>query len=193
MNKLIFATSNQNKILEISKELNNFSLLSLHDIGYHHDIIEDGLTLKENALIKCRVIHEQYNIPCISDDTGLEVRALQGRPGVLSARYAGEAANSDLNIQKLLFNMQNVIDRRACFRTVICFKFKTYELFFEGTVDGVISSIKRGDAGFGYDPIFIPNGYEKTFAQLPLLEKNKISHRGQAVKKLKNYLDSFNF
>ena len=188
MNKYIFASFNQNKFLEISKQLSSIELLNLLDLGYHDEIIESGLTLKDNALIKSKTIYDKYNIPCIADDTGLEVYGLHGKPGVFSARYAGEKANTHDNIKKLLFEMQGVTNRKARFKTVISLKHNTEELFFEGVVDGVITTELLGFEGFGYDPIFLPNGYQKTFGQMSLEEKNQISHRSRAIQKLVNYL-----
>jgi len=188
MNRFIFASSNKNKFLEISKVLTDIELITLKDIGYNNNIVESGLTLKENALIKCQVVYKKYNLPCISDDTGLEVIALHGRPGVLSARYAGQNASAMENMKKLIIEMKNLKDRRARFRTIICLKYGLKEFFFEGVVNGAISHHIMGTEGFGYDPVFIPNGYGKTFAELSLSQKNTISHRIQAIKKLKKYL-----
>tara|TARA_B100000530_G_C15903393_1_gene466348 strand:+ start:329 stop:904 length:576 start_codon:yes stop_codon:yes gene_type:complete len=190
MNKLIFASSNTNKVLEISSHLKNIQLLSLADIGYYDPIIESGLTIEENAFIKAATIYSKYRIPCISDDTGLEVDALEGRPGVLSARYAGQPSNSKNNIQKLLRDMQGVENRSARFRTIICLINQDGKFFFEGIVNGSITKSMFGNQGFGYDPIFIPDGHQKTFAQLSLHAKNQISHRSQAVNKLVKYLSS---
>ena len=190
MNKLIFASSNNNKILEVSSHLNNIQLLSLADIGYSDSIVESGLTIEENAFIKANTIYSKYQIPCISDDTGLEVDALDGRPGVLSARYAGQPSNSQNNIQKLLKDMQGFENRSARFRTIICLINQDDKLFFEGVVNGCITHSIFGDQGFGYDPIFIPDGHKKTFAQISLNAKNQISHRSQAVNKLVKYLSS---
>jgi len=188
MNKYIFASSNQNKLLEISKQLSGITLLSLLDVGYYDEIIESGSTLTENALIKSNTIYNKYSLPTIADDTGLEVYKLDGRPGVFSARYSGEQANASENIKKVLHEMKEVTDRRARFKTVICLKNNFQELFFEGTVEGLIANEKSGDAGFGYDPIFIPNGCQKTFGEMSLDEKNKISHRSRAIQKLVDYL-----
>ena len=188
MTKYIFASSNQDKLLELSSQLNNIELLSLSDLGYVDEIVESGKTLEENALIKAKTIYNQYHIPCISDDTGLEVYALDNAPGVFSARYAGKYAKSEDNIKKLLNDMRNISDRRARFRTAICFKSHAEEKFFEGIVEGTISERKCGSHGFGYDSVFIPNGFNKTFAQMLLSEKNTISHRSQAIIKLSTYL-----
>ena len=130
MNRFIFASSNKNKFLEISKVLTDIELMTLKDIGYNNNIVESGLTLKENALIKCRVIHKKYDLPCISDDSGLEVLALHGRPGVLSARYAGQNASAMDNMEKLILEMKDLKDRRARFRTIICLKYGVKEFFF---------------------------------------------------------------
>ena len=189
MNKYIFASSNRNKIVELSNKLPDIELLGLADLGYCHEIIESGKTLESNAFIKAQAIYDHYNIPCISDDTGLEVYALDNRPGVYSARYAGIHATSEENIQKLLNEMRDFSDRRARFRTVLCFKSDSKLDFFEGIIEGSISFKKFGINGFGYDPIFIPHGFNKTFAQMTLQEKNSISHRGQAIMKLATYLN----
>jgi len=189
MNKYILASFNKNKLLEISSQLNHIELLSLRDVDYNQEIIESGITLQENALIKARTIYSKFHVACISDDTGLEVFTLDRAPGVFSARYAGPNCSSNDNILKLLNKMKGCHDRRARFRTVICLKSHLEEKFFEGCVNGVISNKKKGDQGFGYDPVFIPDGYDITFAQMSLKEKNKISHRSQAVKKLIQYLN----
>jgi len=190
MSKYILASSNQHKYIEIASKLNNINVLSLVDVGHVDEIIESGLTLRDNAFIKAKTIYEKYNISSIADDTGLEVYALNGQPGVFSARYAGEPSNANQNIKKLLLNLSQVKDRRARFRTVICLKTSFSELFFEGVVEGVITTKTMGEGGFGYDPIFLPNGYFQTFSQMTLEEKNKISHRGIAVDKLVTYLNS---
>ncbi|RPG58835.1 MAG: RdgB/HAM1 family non-canonical purine NTP pyrophosphatase [Flavobacteriales bacterium TMED191] len=190
MNKYILATSNNNKILEISSQLNTVNLLSLSDIGYFDEIDETGLSLEQNALIKSKTIYNKYNIDTISDDTGLEVDCLFGEPGVFSARYAGVHGDSKLNIEKLLKKMNKFSNRKAKFRTVICLKTKLKELFFEGICHGTISNKPLGLNGFGYDAVFIPNGQSKTFAQMNLVEKNKISHRFKAVQLLVNYIKS---
>ncbi|MBF25389.1 MAG: non-canonical purine NTP pyrophosphatase, RdgB/HAM1 family [Flavobacteriales bacterium] len=188
MNKYIFASSNPNKLLEISKQLSHLELLSLNDVEYFDEIIESGMNLRENALIKSKTIFDKYNIATIADDTGLEVYALNGEPGVFSARYAGQQANAHENINKLLSKMNNVKDRRARFRTVISLTTNNEQLFFEGVVDGIVTDKTTGQSGFGYDPIFVPNGFKKTFAEMSLEEKNTISHRSQAIKKLIEYL-----
>jgi XTP/dITP diphosphohydrolase len=189
MNKYIFASSNNNKILELSNRVPTLDIVSLVDIGYREEIVESGLTLEDNARIKARTIYDKYRISCISDDTGLEVDYLQGQPGVLSARYAGEPSDSKNNIIKLLKAMEGVQNRRARFRTIICLIDNNEEKFFEGVVEGSISNQVCGDNGFGYDPIFIPNGYEQTFAQISLQKKNQISHRAKAIDHLVTYLN----
>ena len=190
MHKYIFASFNKNKHTELASCLNHINLISLSDLGHQQEIIESGLTLTDNALIKAQTIYNQYQIPSISDDTGLEIHALHGEPGVFSARYAGTQADAHTNIEKVLSKLSNVTDRRARFRTVICLKTKMEELFFEGVVNGVITHSTIGHNGFGYDPIFIPDGHHKTFSQMTIEEKNQISHRGQAIKKLIKYLSN---
>ena len=189
MNKYIIASHNPNKVKEMQLRLRNISLISLKDIGYQDTIIESGISLKENALIKARCIYEKYNLPCISDDTGLEVDALNGEPGVFSARYAGINSDSNHNIDKLLSKLRGVKMRSARFRTVICLKNLQGDMFFEGVVEGVITNKKNGSGGFGYDPIFKPNGFNQTFSQMSLEKKNKVSHRGLALEKLISYLN----
>ena len=189
MNKYILASANKNKYIEIASRLTHVKLLSLVDVGHVDEIIESGMTLKENALIKAKTIYEKYHISSISDDTGLEVYALNGEPGVFSARYAGLPSNAAENIKKLLFNLNQVEDRRARFRTIICLQTNQQQVFFEGVVNGMITHEIMGDSGFGYDPIFIPDGYSRTFSQMTLQEKNKISHRSLAVDKLVHYLN----
>jgi len=187
MNKYILASSNFNKVLEFKSKLYNIQLISLSQIGYKDKILEYGLTLEDNALIKADTIFKKYNMPTISDDTGLEVNYLDGSPGVFSARYAGVDSNTEKNINKLLYQLDGVKDRKARFRTVICFKSNTDELFFEGCVSGKISTSSIGENGFGYDSVFIPDGHKITFAQMSVLDKNKISHRSIAIEKLSQY------
>lgn len=189
MKKLVFATHNHNKLKEVQEMLGDKkNLQGLYDIGCNEDIIEDGLTLEENAKIKANYVFNTYCVSCFADDTGLEVEALDGAPGVISARYAGEEKNPDANLNKLLENLHGETNRNAQFRTVICLKTDTQELLFEGICKGKIISQKKGTKGFGYDPIFIPDGYDQTFAELSSQEKNKISHRGLAFQKLVEYL-----
>lgn len=193
VNSLVFATNNQHKLEEIRSILGSrFEILSLNDIGCHVDIPETANTLEGNAIQKARYIVDHYGYDCFADDTGLEVPALGGEPGVHSARYAeGTDHNSEANMQKLLHRLEGVDDRRAQFRTVICLARKgdssNYTLF-EGVVKGTISKEKQGTEGFGYDPIFVPEGYNESFAQLGMDVKNHISHRARAVEKLVKYL-----
>ena len=190
--KIVFATNNEHKLEEIKDILGkDFEIVSLAEIGCHEDIPETGLTLEENARQKSTYIVEHYNHDCFADDTGLEVDALNGEPGVHSARYAeGTDHDSEANMRKLLSKMSNVKDRTARFRTVISLIINGVEHQFEGCVEGRIATEKHGKEGFGYDPIFIPEGYDKSFAELGEEVKNQISHRARAVKKLAEYLSS---
>ncbi len=190
--KIVFATNNKHKLEEIKDILGkDFEIVSLAEIGCHEDIPETGLTLEENAHQKSTYIVEHYNHDCFADDTGLEVDALNGEPGVHSARYAeGTDHDSEANMRKLLSKMSNVKDRTARFRTVISLIINGVEHQFEGRVEGRIATEKHGKEGFGYDPIFIPEGYDKSFAELGEEVKNQISHRARAVKKLAEYLSS---
>ena len=188
MSKYILASSNKSKLKEISHKLSSVELLSLEKLGYSDEIIESGVTLEDNAFIKANTIYSHYNMSCISDDSGLEVYSLDNAPGVLSARYAGAEASSEDNIRKLLKEMQHISDRRARFRTVLCLISNTEKKFFEGIVEGCITTHRIGSNGFGYDSIFIPNGFQKTFAQMSLNEKQQISHRSKAIDKLVQYL-----
>lgn len=189
--KLVFATNNLHKLKEVSVILGDkIELLSLNDINCHTDIPETSDTLEGNALLKAQFIHTHYGINCFADDTGLEVEALNGKPGVYSARYAGDAHNSEANMLKLIQDMEGKENRRAQFRTVISLIFDENTYQFEGIIKGQIIEEKRGLSGFGYDPIFIPEGYHETFAELGDEIKNKISHRAQAVNKLCKFLFS---
>ena len=190
--KIVFATNNKHKLEEIKDILGkDFEIVSLAEIGCHEDIPETGLTLEENARQKSSYIVEHYNHDCFADDTGLEVDSLNGEPGVHSARYAeGTDHDSEANMRKLLSKMSNVKDRTARFRTVISLIINGVEHQFEGRVEGRIATEKHGTEGFGYDPIFIPEGYDKSFAELGEEVKNQISHRARAVKKLAEYLSS---
>lgn len=190
--KIVFATNNKHKLEEIKDILGkDFEIVSLAEIGCHEDIPETGLTLEENARQKSTYIVEHYNHDCFADDTGLEVDVLNGEPGVHSARYAeGTDHDSEANMRKLLSKMSNVKDRTARFRTVISLIINGVEHQFEGRVEGRIATEKHGKEGFGYDPIFIPEGYDKSFAELGEEVKNQISHRARAVKKLAEYLSS---
>lgn len=189
--KLVFATNNAHKLSEVRELVKEtVDILSLTDIGCHEDIEETGDTLEQNALIKARYIKEKYGYDCFGDDTGLEVDALDGAPGVYSARYAGGDHDSKANMKKLLAELDGMSDRKAHFRTVIALIFKGEEYLFEGRVDGSIITEERGDAGFGYDPIFQPDGYVETFAELGLSVKNDISHRARAIKRLCEFLNA---
>lgn len=188
-NKLVFATNNAHKLEEIAFILGEkIELLSLKDIHCHTDIPETADTLEGNAMQKAEYVYKNYGLDCFADDTGLEVEALDGAPGVFSARYAGDGHNSEANMQKLLQNMQGKQNRKAQFRTAICLIMDGKEHIFEGVVKGEIIKEKKGGSGFGYDPIFVPDGYEQTFAELGNEIKNKISHRAKAVEKLCKYL-----
>ena len=187
--KLVFATNNKHKLEEVRAIIGDrVEILSLNDIDCHDDIPETADTLQGNALIKARYIHEKYNVDCFADDTGLEVEALDGAPGVYSARYAGEECDSQANMHKLLENLTGENNRKAQFRTVIALIIKGEEKLFNGIVKGEISREKMGNSGFGYDPIFIPEGSSKSFAQMSSEMKNSISHRYRATEQLSNYL-----
>ncbi|MBR8708447.1 non-canonical purine NTP diphosphatase [Bacteroides pyogenes] len=188
--KLVFATNNAHKLEEISSILGDkIELLSLKDIGCHEDIPETADTLEGNALLKSSFIYRNYGLNSFGDDTGLEVEALGGAPGVYSARYAGgEGHDSQANMRKLLCELEGVENRKARFRTAISLILDGKEYLFEGIINGEIIKEKRGDSGFGYDPIFKPEGYEQTFAELGAEVKNEISHRALAVKKLAQFL-----
>lgn len=187
--KLVFATNNKHKLDEVRAILGNrIEVLSLNDINCNDEIPETADTLEGNALIKARYIYDKFGINCFADDTGLEVEALGGEPGVYSARYAGEECNSENNMQKLLQNLTGKNNRNAQFRTVIALIINGEEKLFNGIVKGNISNSKMGDCGFGYDPIFIPEGFSESFAQMTSDMKNSISHRYRATEKLCNYL-----
>lgn len=188
MNKLTFVTNNAHKLKEVSAILGtDIPLQSLHEIGCNDEIPETADTLEGNALMKARYVHQRYGIDCFADDTGLEVAALDGAPGVYSARYAGPGHDSEANMQKLLTELNEKNDRRAQFRTVIALILKGKEYLFEGIVKGTIITERKGTGGFGYDPIFQPDGYDTTFGELPAEVKNNISHRARAVEKLKEF------
>lgn len=190
MKKLIFATNNVHKLEEVRAVVGDkFEILSLKEIGCNEDIEEPGETLQENALIKARYVKEKYGYDCFGDDTGLEVDALDGAPGVYSARYAGGDHDSVANMNKLLKELNGAINRKAHFRTVIALIMDDKEYLFEGRIDGAIIEEQRGPAGFGYDPIFMPDGYSLTFAELGSEVKNNVSHRALAVKALCEFLE----
>ena len=189
--KIVFATNNKNKLREIREILgSDFEIVSLSEIGCHEDIPETGDTLEENALQKAQFVCDKYHIGCFADDTGLEVEALDGQPGVHSARYAeGTDHDSEANMAKLLANLEDKSNRNAKFRTIIVLlQPNAQPIYFEGRVDGKIATEKHGTEGFGYDPIFVPEGYDKSFAELGEEIKNTISHRARAVVKLSEYL-----
>ena len=187
--KLVFATNNAHKVNEIQKLLgDSIHLLSLSDIGCQDDIPEDHATLEGNASQKSFFIYQKYGVNCFADDTGLEIEALNGEPGVYSARYAGEERNADNNMNLVLDKLSIIKNRKARFRTVISLVIDGHETQFEGVVEGCILEEKRGVTGFGYDPIFQPEESDLSFAQMSLEEKNKISHRGRAVQKLVEYI-----
>ncbi len=191
--KLIFATNNAHKVTEIKSALNNkFDVKSLADIDCFDDIPETEDTLEGNAKIKSTYVSNKFRTNCFGDDTGLEIEALNGEPGVYSARYAGENCSFEDNINKVLLNMKGAVNRKARFRTVISLILNNQEYQFEGVVDGEILTERVGDDGFGYDPIFKPNGYDITFAEMSIEDKNEISHRGLAVKKLIEFLNNYN-
>ncbi len=191
MTELVFASNNAHKVSEVQAILgNDFNLLSLKDIDYQKEIVEDADTLEGNAAIKARTIWKEKSINCFADDTGLEVDALDGNPGVLSARFAGEAHNDKANLDKLLRLMTTETNRKARFRTVVCLIINGQEMFFEGIVNGEISRNPSGEKGFGYDPVFIPETYDLSFAEMHESEKNAISHRGRVMEKLRDFLIS---
>jgi XTP/dITP diphosphohydrolase len=189
INELVFVTSNKNKIIEIQHKIGNqFSLKNLSDIGFHEDISEPFDTIQENAICKAKYIHDRFHIHCFAEDSGLVIEALNGEPGVLSARYAGEQKNDADNIELVLKKMKNIENRHAYFITVIALILNNQLFTFEGKVFGNITHEIIGSGGFGYDPIFQPNGYNHTFAELGIEVKNKISHRAKAVEQLIQFL-----
>src|ERR1700761_2134347 len=189
MQQLVFATNNAHKLEEVAEKLNGrIKLLSLNDINCHDDIDETATTFNGNASLKSHHIFNKYHINCFGDDSGLEIDALNGEPGVYSARYAGEHGNHAANIKMVLENMKAASNRKARFRTVISLIWDGQEHFFEGVVEGTIRNERSGSGGFGYDPIFEPAGYDITFAEMSMEEKNAISHRGRTVEKLVAFL-----
>ena len=189
--KFVFATNNAHKLEEVTAILGNrIELLSLKDIHCHVDIPETAETLEGNALLKAQYIFENYQMDSFADDTGLEVEALNGEPGVYSARYAGDGHNAEANMLKLLHNMEGIENRKAQFRTVFALIIDGKEHLFEGFIKGEIIKTRRGNSGFGYDPIFVPEGYSQTFAEMGNELKNKISHRAIATNKLCKFLNS---
>lgn len=193
MNTIIFATNNDNKVQEVRSVLKGkFNILSLKEAGIDINIPEPFDTLEENAFEKARVINQLAHQNCFAEDTGLEVESLNSEPGVKSARYAGKERSFEKNIDKLLRNLQNKENRKAQFRTVVCLIENGQEKLFEGICKGIIIAERRGVSGFGYDPVFVPEGSDKTFAQMSLEEKNVFSHRKKAIEKLISYLISEN-
>lgn len=195
MKTLLFASGNKHKIEEINAVLAplGYQVKGLHDLGIVEDIPETGATLNENAAIKAAYLYQKFGEDCFADDTGLEVEALNGAPGVYSARYAGAPKSDAKNMEKLLGALQTATNRKAQFRTVFCLIEGGKQSFFEGKVSGSIAMEPSGSAGFGYDPVFVPAGETLTFAQMPAADKNKISHRSRAVAALMDYLGKRNY
>jgi XTP/dITP diphosphohydrolase len=189
MNKIVFATNNPNKLAEVRALIPDWDIVSLTDIGCTEDILETENTLEGNAHLKADYITKKYGFNCFADDTGLEIEALNGAPGVYSARYAGNTTDSDANMNKVLTNLNTEKNRKAQFRTVIALNLENNIFEFEGICKGEILKYKQGNSGFGYDPIFKPTGYNKSFAEMTQTEKGAISHRGKAVSKLINFLN----
>ena len=190
--KLVFATNNSNKIKEVSNLISNqIAIISLKDIGCNEDIVESKNTIIDNAILKANYIKNNYGYDCFADDTGLEVDFLNGRPGVHSKRFAGENSTDELNMEKLLECMKESNNRNARFRTVIALNISNQVITFTGICEGEILKQRIGNNGFGYDPIFLPKGYNNSFGEMSLIEKNEITHRSKAVKKLINHLNKF--
>ncbi|UAM99530.1 non-canonical purine NTP diphosphatase [Polaribacter litorisediminis] len=190
--KLVFATNNLNKLKEVQEMLpQSIQLLSLKDINYFNEVEETAITLEGNAKLKANDITIKFGFNCFADDTGLEVASLDGKPGVYSARFAGEPSNSENNMQKLLLELENKKTRKAQFRTAICLNIDKNQYIFEGICKGEILKEKQGEKGFGYDPIFKPEGFHQSFAEMSAEEKNKISHRGIAIQKLVRFLKNY--
>jgi XTP/dITP diphosphohydrolase len=189
--KIIFATNNIHKLDEVKAILGSeIEVQGLKEIGLNEEVEETGSTFEENARLKAQAVFHKIKVPCLSDDSGLEVEALGNAPGVYSARFAGEPVDHEKNIDKLLKSLNEMNNRKARFRTVLCYiDAEGKEEFFTGTVEGYITHEQRGEKGFGYDPVFIPNGYDKTFAQMSSSEKNSISHRARALEKFKQYIE----
>jgi len=188
--KLVFATNNKHKLAEAKAIIgSSYEIMSLKDIGCNEGLPETGNTIRQNALQKAQYVYEKYCVDCFADDTGLEIEALEGRPGVYSARYAGNDCNAENNIEKVLSELRAAPNRRACFRTVIALFINGERYFFEGVVEGTILKERRGDAGFGYDPVFCPDAYDVSFAEMTSSQKNAISHRGRALEKMKDFFN----
>lgn len=191
MKKLVMATANPNKIVEIKKKLGTaYNFLSLTDIDCTEDIPETQATIEGNALQKARYVFEKYGYNCFAEDTGLEIEALDGAPGVITARYAGPAKDPQANMDKVLAELADKANRKARFKTVVALIIGGQEWLFEGLAPGQIAAARMGDGGFGYDPIFVPEGYDRSFAQMKMAKKNEISHRAKAIAKLKAFLDN---
>ena len=189
--KLVFASNNANKIKEIQQLIPaSIEIVSLQDIGCNDDIPETAATIEGNAILKANYVTEKYGLNCFADDSGLEVEALDGAPGVYSARYAGEPKNDENNMDKLILALKDESNKKANFKTVICLNLNGKQQLFTGIINGIITDTKAGDNGFGYDPIFIADGLTKTFAELTMQEKSTISHRGIAVKQLVAFLNT---
>ena len=184
LKKIVFATGNSNKLKEIKSAVNGLEFVGLTDLDINEEIPETGTTLKENALQKAKYVYDKTGLDCFSDDTGLEIEAINNRPGVYSAMYAGSDCNAEDNIRKVLEELGETTNRTAQFKTIISLILQGKEYFFEGVVKGEILKDKTGKDGFGYDPIFRPLGYKESFAEMSIAQKNEISHRGLAVKKL---------
>lgn len=187
--KLVFATNNKNKLKEVQAMLTNFEIVSLAKINCFDDIPETADTLEGNAILKANYITEKFGYNCFADDTGLEVEALNNEPGVYSARYAGKDNNAEANMGKLIKELGNNSNRKAQFRTAVALNLEGKQYLFEGVCKGSILTSKQGGSGFGYDPIFMPNGFEKSFAEMDLKEKGAISHRGKAIQQLVTFLN----
>ena len=189
--QLVFASNNLNKIQEIQLLMpTNIKILSLHDIGCFEEIAETASTIEGNAILKANYVTQKYGLNCFADDSGLEVDFLNGKPGVHSARYAGNQRSDNDNVNKLLFALNNQQNRKANFKTIICLNLNGTQTLFTGLINGTIAIQKAGNQGFGYDPIFTPEGYQITFAEMNKLQKTQISHRGIATKQLINFLES---
>ena len=189
--KLVFATNNQHKLKEVQAMLTNFEIVNLADINCFEDIPETAKTLEGNAILKANFITNTYGLNCFADDTGLEVEALNNEPGVFSARYAGKENNAEENMCKLLNELGDNSNRKAQFRTAIALNINRRQYIFEGICKGEILNKKQGESGFGYDPIFKPEGYQKSFAEMDMKEKSSISHRGKAIQQLVTFLNEY--
>lgn len=189
--KIVFATHNKNKLNEVKNMLPHIELKGLTEINCLEEIPETATTLQGNSILKANYITENYGLNCFADDTGLEVTALNGEPGVYSARYAGEENDAEKNMAKLLKNLEGITDRSACFKTIITLNLNGEQYFFEGICEGEILTSKKGGKGFGYDPIFQPKGFSTSFAEMSIEEKSSISHRGLAIQKLIAFLNNY--